>query len=224
MSVIQSVLVIGLILVALAVSLQVSRRERPTRVPEVAMGVLGGLATGVVMGMVLLAYYGDEWDPLGTGASLLEAPVPAAEPGSAPRGGPGRGPMGPATKAAPSSTAPNPKTQLAALVAKLDQLVERPIAVTLDDRQRAKLREALDGVDKPAELSRDEAKARLDAIQELLRDQRPALEAAGYRWPESGGGGMVGVMGPSDPMNPFHETGGSRHLRSLRERLGSEAQ
>jgi hypothetical protein len=235
MSTAQAIVAVGLILILVAVSVQSSYRAAPSHKPLVALGVLGGLVAGTVLGMVLLAYYGDAWDPLGTGAPLLDELDSPTNRGGPPAGGM-MGPIGPATKQAaggPGGGGPNPKTQLAALVTKLDQVLNKPIAVNLDAEGQAKLSKLLDGLDEPAELTRDEAKKRLDGILELLQDQRASLEATGYRWPGSGrgggggggpmgggmGGGMGGLMGPSDPPNPFQESGGSASLKSLRDRL-----
>ena len=82
MTAVHSALVIGLIFILLAVSVQSSRRGEPAGRPLVALGILGGLAAGIVLGMFLLAYYGDTWDPLGTGTPLLEPAQPPSRAAS----------------------------------------------------------------------------------------------------------------------------------------------
>jgi hypothetical protein len=83
---------------------------------------------------------------------------------------------------------PSPKTQLAQLVAKLDVLTEKPLSIDLTDDQRAKVREQIKGLASAEELSDDEATKRMNAMLEVLKDQKATLEAAGYRWPGEGGG------------------------------------
>jgi hypothetical protein len=110
---------------------------------------------------------------------------------------------------------PSARNQLAALVAKLDQLTGKPLAVQLSDEQRAKLREQLEGLDAKDELSDDDAKKRLDAVLDIVKDDRETLEAAGYRWP----GQQGGFRPPADTPNPFKEGQNAQHLKSLHEQL-----
>jgi hypothetical protein len=71
----------------------------------------------------------------------------------------------------------------------------KPLVVTLDDDQKAKVQEQLKGLESMEELTAEEAKTRLDALLAIVEDQRETLEAAGYRWP-GGGGGRGGPGGP----------------------------
>jgi hypothetical protein len=114
---------------------------------------------------------------------------------------------------------PSPKTQLAGLVTKLDQLTTKPLEVKLTDDQRAKLRAQLQGLDEKEELSDDEAKKRLDEILKIVEGDKDTLEAAGYRWPgegggRGGGGGGGGGRQPPPP-NPFKEGDAAKHLKDL---------
>jgi hypothetical protein len=102
--------------------------------------------------------------------------------------------------------------QLAALVTKLDQLTRKPLAVTLSDDQKARLREQLQGLDEKETLDDEEAQKRLDAILEVVKGDKETLQAAGYRWPGEGGGGR-----PMDVPNPFKEGPNADHLKSLQE-------
>lgn len=210
---VQAALAFAILLVLIAISLQSrSKGTEPHRL-SVGLGTLGGLLGGLAIGAAATFYYEDH-------ASDLSGLDPESLP-SAPRPGPPGGAFGGGPPAGgPSGTAgPNPKTQLATLVTKLDQVVDRPLKLELDDKARDAIRTQLDGLEELRELSRDEAKARLQAILEVLKPQRSTLEAAGYRWPaERPAGGMM-MMGPSDPPNPFQESGGSAALRSLEERL-----
>jgi hypothetical protein len=110
---------------------------------------------------------------------------------------------------------PNSKNQLATLVAKLDLLTHKPLAVRLDAQQKDKMREQLKDLD-DGELSEEKAKERLDALLEILKDQRKTLEDAGYRWPGQGGGGF---QRPADVPNPFKVEQNEQHLKALRELL-----
>lgn len=212
---VQAALALALLMVMVAISLQMRGREGGARRLAVALGTLGGMVAGLVIGGLGAIFFGEPIDDV----SGLRRPL-----GPFAKGAGASPPPGPAAKGTgPTSGGPNPKTQLATLVQKLDQLVDHPVNLELGPEARASLRRQLQGVEKFPELTREEAKTRLDAIHELLRDQRPTLEAAGYRWPGGGAGGgrgMMGpMMGPSDPPNPFQETDGSSALLSLRERL-----
>jgi hypothetical protein len=129
--------------------------------------------------------------------------------GGAPKGG-GRGGGG-----AGGGFRPSAKSQLAALVVKLDALSSKPLTIKLDEKQFKGVREQLTGLGEKDVLEEEEAQKRLDALLELLKDQRAVLEAAGYRWP----GGMGGGRPPAPPPNPFKEGENAEHLKSL---LGKE--
>ncbi len=136
-----------------------------------------------------------------------------ARPGMMGRGMGGRGGRG---------GGPSAKMQLAGLVTKIDQLTQKPLSVSLNDEKRAKLREQLAGLDKMEELSDDEAKKRMDAILEVVKDDRATLEAAGYRWPGQAGGGRGGMASPQPAPNPFTTAPNSKHLKSLQQRVAKE--
>jgi hypothetical protein len=137
--------------------------------------------------------------------------------GGPPGGMRGGGPPGMAPGGAMLSGmgAPPPKAQLALLIAKIDQLTNKPLELTLTDEQRAKLSEQLKGLSDEDELSDDDAKKRLDAILDLLKGQQATLEAAGFRLPASG----PGAQRPSNLPNPFAEGQDQEHLKQLEKRL-----
>ncbi len=87
--------------------------------------------------------------------------------------------------------ATNSKRQLATLVVKLDQLTEKPLAISLSNDQKKKVLEQLTGLEGLKELPEEDAKKRLEAILDVVKTQKDVLEAAGYRWP-----------GPSMPAHP----------------------
>lgn len=111
---------------------------------------------------------------------------------------------------------PTAKSQLASLVAKLDQLSQKPLAVNLNEDQRSKLVEQLKGLEDKADLPEEEAKKRLDAILEIVKSEKETLESAGYRWPgQRGGGGRPAA----DVANPFKDEQNNKHLKSLQDSL-----
>jgi hypothetical protein len=109
------------------------------------------------------------------------------------------------------------KSRLAALVTKLDDLTSKPLELTLSEDQKKKVREQIKDLDQKEELSDEEAKKRLDALQEVVTpEQRKTLEAAGFRFAPQRGGGP-----PANLPNPFQAGDDSKHLKELKDRLGS---
>ncbi len=113
---------------------------------------------------------------------------------------------------------PSAKAQLASLVTKLSLLSGKPLALSLSDDQKKKVAEQVQKIEEPAELADEEAKKRLDALLDVLKDQRVMLEAVGYRWPSEGGGGF---RPPADSPNPFKDEKNAASLKSLREQLST---
>lgn len=204
----------GGVVLALAVALHFTSVSR-TKVPAIVVGVIGGLLTGAGLGVLAMAAFGWHWvqqeitngdnspPPMlggGGGPPGMMAMMGGGPPGM--RGGSGRG--------------PNPKAQLAALVSKLDILTHKPLQITLTAEQKRKVRELIRKLDEKKELHEDEAEAKLKGLWEILNeDQRKTLGAAGYRWPDQGGGrGRGGPPAPSP--NPFIEGEPKEHLESLR--------
>jgi hypothetical protein len=108
------------------------------------------------------------------------------------------------------------RTQLARLVAKLDQLTGKSLTITLTDDQKAKLAEQLAGLEAAEELKDDEAKKRMNAILEIFRDNRSTMEAAGYSWPDS-----PPLSRPQQEVpNPFTSAENGLPLKALQERAG----
>ena len=135
--------------------------------------------------------------------------------GTMPMMGQGGGP--PASGPQRGSQGTGAKTQLASLVAKLDQLTQKPLAVNLTDEQKKKVREQLQGLGDQDDLSDDDAKKRLDALMEVVTpEQKETLEAAGARLP----GRQIPIPRPADaPKNPFKEEANAKHLKSLQDQL-----
>lgn len=114
---------------------------------------------------------------------------------------------------------PPVRSQLANLVGKLDALTnkDKPLLIELSPEQKQKIQEHLAGLADLQEVSDDDAKKRLDALLELLKDNREKLEAVGYRWPGAGGAGGGGFgagaggglgsgrPGANQPANPFKD-------------------
>ncbi len=122
-------------------------------------------------------------------------------------GPPGGGGMG-------GARGPRSKNQLVSLVNKLDLLTRKPLSVSLNEEQKKQVRERLKGLESLETISEEEAKTRLDALLESLKDQKETLEAAGYRWPGQG------FSRPADVPNPFKDQKNAQALSALQERVG----
>jgi hypothetical protein len=199
------------------------------RVPIAVASSAIFFALGVGAGMAGMVYYGYHYtkDPANTVASDDGAGgggdggAGKGKGGGAPGkggGGPGAGKGGGQPKGGgPGGGAPrgpSPKVLIAGLVTKLDQLTQKPLTIKLTDEQKKKVREQLQGLSEKDDLSDDEAKIRLDALKEILKDNADTLEAAGYRFSTPGGGPP-----PPPPPNPFKEGQASEHLKSLDAQL-----
>jgi hypothetical protein len=114
---------------------------------------------------------------------------------------------------------PSDKDRLANLVVKLDLLTHKPITLKLDEQQKAKVAKQLEGLADKKELTDEEAKQRLEALQKALKDESEALAAVGFRWPgEKGGEGKKGGPQPPPP-NPFLAPENAEHLKAVQQRL-----
>jgi hypothetical protein len=221
-------LVIGDVVVILALLLYFASRTK-LKMPAIILGILGGvgvgaaLGAGVVLAMIALNVQMDkDYASAGDGAPGSGGGPPGMGKGGMGKGGMGKGGMGKGGmgkggmgKGGGSGSAgfgPTSQAQLASLVAKLDLLTHKPLAVTLDAEQKKKVRETLQKMDEEKELKEDEAKTKLEDLKKILNeDQLKTLEAAGYRWPGQSGGGRGGPT----PPNPFSEGENKQHLQSL---------
>jgi hypothetical protein len=179
--------------------------------PGVFAGVLGGLAAGVGVGVIGMTYFGYSLkQPEAANAPEQQAAGGGGMPPMGPRGmGPmgGRGGQGGGGRGGfGGGGRDNSKNQLASLVAKLDDLTRKPLAVKLTEDQKQKVRE------QQKELTNEDAKKRLDALLEIVKDQSETLKSAGYRWPDEQGPGRDGQAAPP---NPFLEGKNNEHLKSL---------
>jgi hypothetical protein len=146
------------------------------------------------------------------GADAGMRPPDAAGMGGPPMGGPGggggrpgAGPGGPGGMmmgmggmgAGRGMQGPPVRAQLANLVSKLDVLTnkDKPLLIELTVEQKQKVKEQLQGLADMEEVKDEEAKKRLDALLEILKDKKDTLEAVGYRWPAGQGGGQGGGPG-----------------------------
>ena len=209
------------------------------RIPAGVIGTVAGLVAGIgvgVIGMAASGYQftkGDPTDDAGPPNAAAGPPggmpvagkgFPAGMAGGAPPGGgmaggpPGGGMFGGKGGKAGGGKkgfgAVSDKAQLALLVAKLDQLTDNSLTLKLTPEQRTMIRDQLKDLPEQDEVSDEEAKKRLDAILDSLKEQRAVLEAAGYRWP-----GTPFAMTPPTPPNPFKDGPDSAKLNSLQEKL-----
>lgn len=213
------------------------------KVPAIIACSLISLIFGAGAGVLGMAYFGEYKFPNAAASDAGNQPPgmpggpggPPGMPGGMPGGPPGMpggmpgGPPGiPGMPGMPGKgkkgggRGPSPKTQLTALVTKLDVLTEKPLTVRLTPEQRTAILEQLEGLDEMEELADDLAKKRLDAVLKIVQDDRKALEAAGFRWPgEQKGGGFGGFAPP--PANPFSVEQNAARLEALRKRLGAKS-
>jgi hypothetical protein len=203
--------------------------------PALVTCLLAGLAVGTGAGMLVMTFYGYQLEKPHNEPLTLEAALQQAGPvavsmmplfaggGGAGRqvarayqsgGRGGRGGSG------------GPKSQLAGLVVKLDQLATRPLTVELTPEQKKVVRDQIQGLLTAEELSDAEAQKRIDALLKLLEKDKATLEAAGYRWPTSGGDeggrGGFGTTPPAEPANPFKAGENNTHLKSLEQFLSKK--
>ena len=197
------------------------------KVPVVIASSLICLVAGLAVGIVVTAVFGDQLFPKKTEDNKPDVTDGVAPPGrtgamapGAPMGG--RGGAGGPGGGGGQARGPNSKAQLALLVTKLDLLTAKPLTVQLDTDQKKKVQEQLAGLDGKEELTEEEAKKKVEALQELLKDQRDTLEEVGYRWEggQGGGGGGRGAGGRGEqPKNPFKEGNPNKHLKDLLQRV-----
>jgi hypothetical protein len=190
---------------------------------NVPLAIVSGivcLAVGVgagALGMVTFGYK-SKTPPEVSGEGMPPPPsIPV--PGGGGMGGGKGGGKGKGGGGGPGGAAagrgPSPKAQLTALVAKLDQLTQKPLTVELTPDQKKAAHDALKGLADADDLSDDDAKKRLDDLLALLKDKKETLEAAGYRWP----GDAPPPPRPGGPPNPFKEDANAGHLKALDARL-----
>jgi hypothetical protein len=208
------------------------------KVPAVILGAVAGLGAGAVIGMAATVYYGDaimaeqksKRIVVGDGDGSTDASGGRNARGGGPAGaqpkmpivraevgGGGGGPQGKGGRGG----GPNAQTQLAQLITKLDLLTSKSLPIELTVEQKKVIQEQLDGLEDEQAVNNDAAKAKLDAILEVVKEKRSTLEDAGFRWPNSGGG-----MTPPARVtpNPFAQGPNKNRVQSLRATIGgSEA-
>jgi hypothetical protein len=185
------------------------------KVPAILMGIAGGLGVGTALGVIAMGALGYHWEarpaaaaaagqsPGGMGAGMRRGSLGGPRAG-APGGGGGRG-------------GPNPKNQLVSLITKLDLVTSNGgLKVTMDPEQRRKVREQIQKLEDVKDLSNEDAKAKYDAVLEVLNEeQKKTLTEAGANLGQRGG-----TRGGGDPPpNPFKEGQANQHLKSLREHM-----
>jgi hypothetical protein len=220
------------------------------KVPAIIVCSVVFLGIGVAAGLFVMAAMGYRTTPQTTSAEFVPGKGGGAGKGGG--GGGGGGKMGggmpgsaggaggpPGSGGMPgmmgAGMTPSSKTQLATLVAKLDVLTAKPLYIELGDEQKKKIREQLQGLADMETVSDEEAKKRLDALLEILKDQQATMEAAGYRWPNQAakqdgkeGANKIAAKGagapkPFDPSNPFKDEQNGKRLRDLDARLAGAA-
>jgi hypothetical protein len=226
----------GLAVIVLAVLLYLLPVSR-AKVPAILAASLGALVLGAGLGIAAMVGFGFHWERQpalapaagegggGGGMGMMKGGgdkksammAGAKKGGGGLKGGGGGGMGGMMGKmgGGGGGRAPSSKSQLANLVTKLDLLTRQAPAVDLTKEQKAKVTEQLKGLDQQKELSDEEAKKRLDALLDVLKDHKEMFEEAGYRWPGQPGGPPPAADAP----NPFQDKNTAQHLKSLRGHL-----
>ena len=191
------------------------------KVPGVLTAMLGGIATGLALGVIWLAGFG--YKPNAPPDRAPEGPPPGMgkDAGPGPKfggGGGGKGKAGGNPKGGGGGP-PGPRVQLVSLVNALDNLVDKPVALTLTADEKKAIAAELNGLETATEVKDDDARAKLDAILKVLEKDRKALEAVGYRWPNTDGKGPPKSAAPKDSPNPFADGPNKEKLKSLQTRL-----
>jgi hypothetical protein len=197
-----------------------------TTMPAIISSSVGCLAVGLAAGILCMASFGYQWEPQTStgGDGPVQAPA-GVIPGKGPGGGgggaakPGGGGGGMAAKpggggfgGGGGGRGPTAPRQLAGLVLKIDQLTDKPLKLELTPELRKEISVQIEGLREMQQLTDEEARKRHDALLKLLEPQRAVLEAAGFRWPGTGGGGPLG-----ETPNPFRE---DNHADALERVLG----
>jgi len=151
-----------------------------------------------------------------------DAAAPSATDTTAPGGNangmPGGGMPGGGMRGNRGGGGPPVKFQLVGIVTRLDLLTSKQLVLSLSDDQRAKLSEQLKTLDAD-ELSDDDAKKHLEAIQEIVKDNKATMDAAGGLG--GGGGRGMGRGNQADqPSNPFKAGTAATHLKGLQDYAG----
>lgn len=204
------------------------------KVPTIISVAVICLALGAGAAVATMNLMGYHLDKPGAAGAVSATPTPPMGMGGPPGGPPpsgappggkmGMGPPGGTGAGAPKGgmgRGPNPKLQLASLVAKLDLVTGKPPTIQLTEEQRKKVQQQLQGLDTAEDLPAEEAKKRLDALLEVLKDHRQTLELVGYRWPSQGGPSSFSA--PPELPNPFKEEKSAKPLKSLQSRLQQPA-
>ena len=201
------------------------------KVPAIIVSTVLSLGLGMGIGVVLMGYYSFHYYPQRVAAANPSGTEDSSTGG---RGGPPGGMMGRGGppggmggmmgrggrggRGGGRGGLAGPKVQLTLLVGKLDQLTDKPLAVTLTEAQRNTLREQLQGIEDLKDLTDEEAKKRLDSLLAVLSKDKETLVAAGFSWPVAGG--APPAKPPANPpANPFQDSANSGHLKSLLERV-----
>src|SRR5262245_52084480 len=183
------------------------------KVPAIIVCSLICLAVGVAGGVFGMTYFGYQTRPNDSPEAKVDLPG-----GGGKGGGPPGGMMGGGAPGGPpggmmggggmfggkgggkgggfggglggGGKGPISKPQWPTLVSKIDLIAAKPIVLTLTGEQQTKILEHLKGLQELEELTEEDAKTRMDAILEIVGDQKVALEAVGFRAGGGGGGGF----------------------------------
>ena len=147
----------GLIVLALLLWLTPLSR---LRIPSIFLGVVGGLAAGLALGIMGMGLLGYQVEPQGkaSGESPPD-PMMAKAPGGKGKAS-GKGKAGDGGRQRQSV-----KPQLENIISKLDLLMYKPLALTLDAEQKKKMCEILGKLDEEEALTEEDATAKIESLK-----------------------------------------------------------
>lgn len=184
------------------------------KLPAIVIGIIASLAAGFGGGVITMAALGSREFFSASAKELGEGP-PAfiTNPSPAEMERMKKQMMPPSET---SGQEPSPKLRLASLIDKLDLLTRKTLVLELNAEQKKKVLAQLRGLDGKDALTDSEAKAHLDTLLDLLKNDKDVLEGVDYPW------SAVRKDGPQSsaiPPNPFKQGKHQKHLKTLQERL-----
>jgi len=184
------------------------------KLPAIVVGIIASLVAGFGGGVITMAALGSREFFSASAKELGEGPpafITNPSPAEMERM---KKQMMPPSEA--SGQEPSPKIRLASLIDKLDLLTRKALVLELNAEQKKKVIAQLQGLDGKDQLSDSEAKAHLDALLDLLKNDKDVLEGVGYHWSAVR---KNGHQSSAIPPNPFKQGEHQQHLKTLQERL-----
>jgi hypothetical protein len=203
----------GWIVAVLALLVYAFAKGSAAKVPAAVVGTLAGLAGGIGVGVLAMMLAGYHWDEKSKPAGAPQGMVGRGGPG----GGQGGGQRGGGQRGGPRG--PNYKMVLINLIAKLDQVTAKPLAVELTEEQKKVIGSQLKGLQDAQTIDPKMAESKAKALLKALEKNKETLMAAGFAWPGENPPGPPAMMIMMVP-NPTKMKPVSEHLKALQQRVG----